>query len=303
MIVAGIDLDKLNNQFDQAVDGRVLILDGDGPAYVAAATVKRLDTAIKRFCGSVLTIMYLTKATSANIHLTSSDSTKHMRFQMMGLKPYQGNRNGKAKPALLEPLREAMADRSVWLPEFNSVVLHKAIEADDGMIQDAYMLKDSGVIQSDDKDLRQTPYPWYDKETGELRGTLQHNGSVSIKYVGERGTPKLVGHGPLFFWGQMLCGDTADNVRGLATYGGKLCGAVLASKMLENVTCHHQAANIVLNAYRAIDQNPLPEAWCLWLTRFSGDTVLQYFNELNLTHENKEFLRACYSRQWYRKPV
>ena len=49
MIVQGVDISALPDQFQSAVPGRTLIIDGDGPCYVAAATVKRLDTALRNF--------------------------------------------------------------------------------------------------------------------------------------------------------------------------------------------------------------------------------------------------------------
>lgn len=297
----GVDLGALPPQFEGMVAGRTLILDGDGPAYVAAATVKRLDTAIRRFQETVLTQMFLTRSQSARIHLTASDSMKAGRGRILAAKPYQGNRKGKAKPALLEPLREAMALRENWLPEFEHVTMHRLLEADDGMMQDAYRLGDACVVSSEDKDLRMTAAPYWCEKSGRVLPG-EPVGFVGIDYTEVAKTAKLVGQGPMFFWGQMLCGDTADNVRGIERYRGQLCGVVGAYEALGNVKCIHEAANTVLDAYREIDQNPLAEGWLLWLLRWPGDSFWNYLQELELTQKNKAFVQQCAGRRWFLRP-
>ena len=276
--------------------GTTLITDGDGPAYVAAATVKRLDTGIRRFQQAILAQMFMAKAQFVRIHLTASSSHKAGRFNMLGVKPYQGNRDNKSKPALLEPLRQAMANPENWLPEFY-VEMHHVLEADDGMIMDAYRLKDQGIIRSDDKDLRMTPYPYYDIKAGSVRagepfGWLQPNCTPA-------GAVKLIGQGPLFFWAQMLMGDTADNVQGILRFDEKKCGPSGAYQALKDVKDIHEAANTVISGYRAIDQNPLPEGWMLWLLRWEGDTFWQYLQELNISDDNRRFLEDCAGRKWF----
>lgn len=298
----GLDLGALPAQFEGYSQGRVLVLDGDGPAYVAAATVKRLDTAIRRFQTIVLERMYLTKSEMVSVHLTKSGSLKAGRGSMRGVKPYQANRSGKAKPSLLEPLREAIAHPDNWLPEFRQVVLHEILEADDGMIAEAEELQHTAVICSEDKDLRMTRWMWYCIETGRIYPALTDtDGAVELKFT-PSGTPKLAGRGPLFFWGQMLAGDTADNVRGLERANGKLCGVMEAHRILGGVTCQHTAANAVLDLYASADQNPLPEGYCLWLLRRPGDSFIEYLRELRLTESNTAFIKECYGRHWYDRP-
>ena len=296
MIIKGVDVSALPDQFGGCVPGTTLIIDGDGPAYVAAATVKRLDTGIRRFQQAILAQMFMAKAQFVRIHLTASSSHKAGRFNMLGVKPYQGNRDNKSKPALLEPLRQAIANPENWLPEFY-VEMHHVLEADDGMIMDAYRLKDQGIIRSDDKDLRMTPYPYYDIKAGSVRagepfGWLQPSCAPA-------GTVELIGQGPLFFWAQMLMGDTADNVRGILRFDEKKCGPVGAYQALKDVKDIHEAANTVISGYRAIDQNPLPEGWMLWLLRWEGDTFWQYLQELNISDDNRRFLEDCAGRKWF----
>jgi len=295
----GIDLSTLGDQFGGYTPGRTLIIDGDGPAYAAAATVKTLSTGIKRFHTAVLTQAFLAKAEFVEVHLTANTSNKAGRFNILAAKPYQGNRTSKAKPPLLEPLRQAIAHRENWLPEYSDCTMHYVLEADDGMIQSAYRLKEHGVIWSEDKDLRMTPYPYFDRKSGQVVVPTGF-GSLHMEYTEKAGTAKCLGLGRKFFWAQMLMGDTADHIQGVAKLDGKLCGPVGAFQYLDPINDESEAANAVIDAYRAIDQNPIPEAWLLWLLRWHGDTAWLYFNELQWSPANRAFLDDCVYRQWFK---
>lgn len=298
MIVGGVDLSTLPDQFKGFDMGRTLILDGDGPCYVASATAKRLDTALRNFQQAILTQMFLTKSQRCNIHLTANTSHKAGRFNVIAAKPYQGNRNGKAKPPLLEPLRQAVAQRENWLENYH-VTMHHVLEADDGMMHDAYELGEDGLIWSDDKDLRMTPYPYWCREKGVILPS-QQVGWLSPKFT-PSGAMKLIGQGPLFFWAQMLMGDTADHIQGIKKLNGRLCGPAATYEALrefEGKPIEH-AANFVINAYKEIDQNPLPEATLLWLLRWKDDSALKYIESLALTEENRRYINECNTRVWY----
>lgn len=296
MIIQGVDTDSLGDSFGGCVAGRTLIVDGDGPCYVAAATAKRLDTAIRNFHQEMLKRQFLTGAQDIRIHLTAKNSDKYGRFRVKAVKPYQGQRDSKGKPPLLEPLREAVANRSNWIDEYDAVILHRDIEADDGMMQDAYRLKEMGVTSSEDKDLRMTPYPWYEQSTGKVM-TGEAVGWVDVKYT-PAGAVKLHGQGPLFFWLQMLAGDSADNIKGIQKFNGSLCGPVAAVEAIKGIRCINEAANKVIDGYRAINQNVVAEGWLLWLTRWPGDTVIQYMLDLGLTDVNRAYVLECASRDW-----
>lgn len=299
MIIRGVDVSTLGDQFKGCVAGRTLILDGDGPAYRVAATVKRLDTAIRKYQQAILTEMFLTKSQDCTVHLTCSKSRKAGRGNIIGVKPYQGQRKGKNKPSLLEPLRQAMTQRQNWLPEFE-VRMHADVEADDAMIAQAHLLKEDGVIWSDDKDLMMTPYPYWRQDLGIIEGP-EPIGWLAEKYT-TAGALKIVGRGHMFFWCQMLMGDSADNVQGITKLHGKLCGPAGAYAALKDFRCIHETANFVLDGYRAADQNPLPEGWFLWLRRWSGDTFYEYLKELDISGENSRFIEDCRRRVWFRKP-
>lgn len=295
MHILGINTDDVPDLFQGSVSGRTLILDGDGPCYVAAATVKRLDTAVRKFQQIVLERMFLAGAENCRVHLTARGSDKFGRFRVKATKPYQGNRTSKAKPALLEPLREAVFLRENWLEQYE-VLLHRELEADDGMMQDAYALEDKGVISSEDKDLRMTPYPYLELKLGKVM-LGEPIGRVELSTTAS-GAVKLTGQGPMFFWGQMLAGDTADNIRGIQEFEGRLCGPDAAYRALQGIKSIDDAANIVVDAYRKINQNVLAEGWLLWLTRWQGDNIVKYMQERNLSLSNADFVHDCLHRDW-----
>lgn len=299
MLVKGLDLSILGDQFRGHVQGRTLILDGDGPCYVAAATVKTLPTAVRRVQQRILELMFLTGSENARVHLTAADSLKAGRFNIIAAKPYQGNRKSKDKPPLLEATRQAMANEENWLPEF-VVQYHTRLEADDGMMHDAYSLQEHGVIWSEDKDLRMTPYQYWEASTGTLVQGIGF-GSLFESYT-EAGTHKCLGYGRKFFWAQMLMGDTADNISGVAKLDGKLCGPKGAFLHLDSIQDESACANAVLDAYRVLNQNPLPEGWLLWLQRRPGDTFWQYLSELAVSPRNRAYLDECVRRVWFKPP-
>ena len=78
-------------------------------------------------------------------------------------------------------------------------------------------------------------------------------------------------------------------------------GPVKAFEVLGGLRSEDNAANAVLDLYRAIDQNPLPEAGMLWLLRTPEDTAEGYIWSLGLSKDNREFVLDCYNRE-YRKP-
>ena len=269
---------QLPDQFPPAVPGRVLLLDADFPAYAASATVKNLDTAVRRFQTLVETQRFLVNAETVRVHLTESGCQKLRRFDYPTVKPYQANRDGKAKPPLLGPLRRAIPTLD-WESHW-SIHSWRDREADDGLMMDSCIFGDSAVMVSGDKDLNITPGPLWIADEGRIDYIPDRFGWIKLKQTTNGN--KVVGHGTKFFWAQMLMGDQADNVQGIIRLNGKLCGAVGAYNALEGITSESDAAEFVLRAYIAAKQNPLAEAECLWLRRSLLDDAHAYLSELGL---------------------
>lgn len=277
----GINASALPNMYSPQ-PSRTLILDADGAAYRAAATAKTLPTVLRRFVTEVLEYMFLTNSTEARLHLTAAGGFKGGRSLYPSFKPYQGQRAGKGKPNLLEPLRELLGTPQaveMGLPEEWYVNLNRYWEADDTCMMDAYVLKDRGIIVSDDKDLRLTPYPYFEKSLSSISTIKDRLGFVSESTTGGS---YPIGHGTKYFWLQMLMGDSADNIRGIDKLDGRNCGKAAAMRFIQDETDENEIANKVLWAYAKINQDALAEAQLLWMRRHESDCALTYFNELQI---------------------
>ncbi len=295
MIISGVEVDDLDDDFGLPSNGRTLIIDGDGAAYIAAATVKTVPTGLRRFQSQILEAIFLAECESGEVFLTHEECTKAGRFKIKAVKPYQGQRSSAAKPPLLAQVREAAYQEGA-MDEFD-VHMEHVVEADDAMMMLAYHLGESGVIRSDDKDLRMTPYPYYDIK----RGVVLPSDPFGELWIEETdsGNKKLVGRSLKFFWAQMVMGDTADNIKGLLKLDGKNVGLAGAYELLNPLRDIEAVCNTVIDAYRAIDQNPLPEAWLLWMLRNPNDNVWVYFNELPFSAANRAYLDECVRRDWF----
>lgn len=283
-IVLGIDLDEeVPDLFDSAKPGRLLLLDGDFACYRASANAKTLPTAYRRWVTEVLADAFLAQAELVEVHLTAAGGAKAHRDLYPSWKPYQGNRKGKAKPPLLEPLRQFLAQGPEDLPPNIEIVTHYHWEADDGLIMKGEIHGHTCVVKSDDKDLNMTRAPLFNMQTGQvdyLRDGDRY-GWVKDAYT-ESGILKATGHGTRFFWTQMLMGDTADHIRGLDKWEGKNIGIAGALDVMQGIDCEHEAANRVLWAYAKIGQDALAEAELLWLRRNEEDSAAKYLQELDL---------------------
>lgn len=283
--------------FEGAQPGRILLLDADGPAYRAAATVKTLDTAIRKFIKLALTQMFLTNSEHGKLYLTASGCVKAYRDCYPTVKPYQGQRSGKSKPPLLEPLRCAIAriaqEGGSGLPPELSVELHHYWEADDAMIMDAHLQGPLGLVESADKDLRMTPGPYLEQETGKVDIITNRFGWIDEAYT-PAGKLKVKGHGTKFFLAQMLMGDKADNVVGLSRLDGALIAERGALNFLNPIEDENEAIDAVLRAYVRNGQNALAEAECLWLRRSQTDSAYAYFMEADLDPRIRNWLTECH---------
>lgn len=295
-------LSTTNMYVPEGSDDRVLLYDGDAACYVHTAGVARITTAQNRLEKDILTMMYLAKCSSARVHLTPKGCLKNNRHLLLGVNGYQAQRGKSKKPALLEKLRDGAPLYFQDHPDIQ-VFGHYDIEADDALMIDHYAMS-NGVLVSADKDLLISPKEQYMMDTGKFISLPAGDrfGWIGVKeWMTQSGKAKskVIGKGTKFFLAQMLMGDSADNVKGILKYNGKLCGQVGTLAALEHITCENEAVNAVLDGYREIDQNPVPEAEAMWLLRHREDNSYKYFTENELTSENKAFLDDCwFNRRW-----
>lgn len=276
-LLNGIDLDSLAAQMEPAQSGKVLLLDADFIVYQAAATVKTLPTAIRRFYTLVMTEMFLTGCKTCKAFITPTGSAKCQRYLYPSALPYQGQRKNRQELPLRQPLKTHLIQNQMEYPDIE-IVCDDWFEADDMLIQYSYDLKESGLLSSQDKDLRLTPYPWWDAKMGRAEGTLDtHYGY--LYWDPDEATP-LKGRGTAFFWAQMLMGDPADNVKGITKLDGKACGPRGAYEFLKDFKTEPEAANAVVAAYARSNQNVLAEAEMMWLRRSADDSAHLYLMEV-----------------------
>lgn len=161
-ILEKFGVQKCTSLFEIPEQGQHLILDGDGLAYTAAAGVAKLDTALRRYEQQVLSWLFLTKCSTVSVHITPRDCAKANRGKLQTVIPYQANRQGKIKPPLLEPLRDALFEHFSMHPQI-TIFRSWDYEADDGMIIEHFLNKEA-LLWSPDKDLRVTPYPFWEEK-------------------------------------------------------------------------------------------------------------------------------------------
>lgn len=280
------------------VTDRVLVMDGDASCYEAATTVAKLQTALRRVQEKILAAMELTQSPVARVHITPEGSKKAGRHLYVGYQPYQANRDPNAKPELLLPIRKSLKEYIENKYPDITVIENFEVEADDGIIMDSCEIKNKEVVVwSPDKDLRVTPAQYYEINTGVIDTIPNRFGYIEMGST-DTGNHKPKGHGTKFFWWQMLMGDTADNIKGLVSYNGKSIGAVRALNLIKDINDESECANLVLDSYKRIDQNPLPEGSLLWLLRSSGDSFVKYLQELDLEKDIRKFLNDCYRKHW-----
>lgn len=278
MMLLDVKLDELPDQFELANTNKILLLDGDFNIYKVAATVKKLDTAIRRFYTMVLTEMFLAGVKECNVYITPTGGAKCDRVHYPTVKVYQSNRKKKAPLPLREPLKQHLIDHPYeYASSGIRICFSNYFEADDLIVMDSYSLG-NGIVSSLDKDLRLSPYSRWNDTAGSIDDKLQDPFGY-IYYDSTEAMP-LKGHGTKFFWAQMLMGDGADAVKGILTYCDELCGPKRAWDVLGSIETEQEAAETVVKAYASINQNYLAEAECLWLRRSEDDSAYQYIRPL-----------------------
>lgn len=285
------------------VTGKTLLYDGDLACYEVTAGVAKIETALRRFERKIYETMFLARCNKARVHLTPKGCSKNGRGNLLTVKPYQQQRSNKNKPALLDVLRSPLVAQYFQDHPDIEIILHYDIEADDGLMIDAYTYNDT-VLVSGDKDLFINPFMSYNEEDGRFivlpKG--ERYGWIERKFWNTpsgRAASKMVGKGTKFFLAQMLMGDSADNVQGIIKYNGKLCGEAGAYDALSPIENEDEAVNLILGAYKTIDQNPIPEGEAMWLLRNREDSVYKYLSSTDLTDSNRDYLDTCYfEREW-----
>lgn len=261
-----VDCDILCYEMGSAVDPEGFPL--DWPIVKA-----RVDARINQ-------ILHATQATMYTAYLTSQDKT-NFRFKIASIKGYKENRTNKKKPHWYQDVYDYIANKP------NAVIVYGQ-EADDAMsITQWSNLRDAvnnhgasrvkavadTVICTRDKDLRMVPgwhYQWagYNQEEKDPYWITPHEGKM-------------------WFYSQLMMGDSADNIPGL--YGvGKTSNYI---KRLSEKETELEMFNSVKTLYKAYFGNYwkfflTENARLLWMRTREGE--MWEFPEGWDEHEEKE---------------
>jgi hypothetical protein len=206
----------------------------------------------------VMEIVNSVKAAKYKIFLTSTDHSNY-RYDIAKSKPYKGNRT-QDRPVHYDLIREYLTER------FKAIVVEKK-EADDEMGIRSSQTENS-VICTIDKDLDMIPGYHYNIVTKELYETSDPG---ALKLSENR--RKLRGGGLLWFYAQMLMGDSGDNIPGLRGYG-----PVNAYKALKDFKDEEKMIKLCYNAYKKqkVEDRFLEVADLLWIQRENDERKSDY---------------------------
>lgn len=300
--------------FDKNEEATTLHVDADGLIYKVAATTNNLETAKRRYVNEVLTLHFLADAALTRLHLTPKHCTKAGRFKVIATKPYQGNRAGSKKPELVEPLRYAVGREQLKLPPEIQVVFNDVYEADDSVVTSCTE-DPKAIFYSEDKDLNCLRNKRLCQHELRVLPLVAGMGWLALKELSS--SKKVDGRGPVFFWAQMLMGDTADNIKGITKANGKLCGPAKTFELLQEflitqsdsalphpvipTTTEQDIARFVLNLYMGNAQNPWPEAWLLWLYPKEGYNFHSHMKDMGLLDDSELgiWLKQQLKSKWF----
>lgn len=275
---------------------KVVQADADSWCYDCANTEESLEHNIEELNKYIQYMFNRCNTEKMYLHVTFS---KGGRIEMATLKGYQTNRNTDEELSnRVKALRKHMVEAYI-----EGDIIGKGWydrEADDGIAYYQTIMKGSAII-SIDKDLQSVDGYHIDPKTF-MSKRVSKFGRTYTRYT-ESGNEKFAGEGNIWFWHQMLIGDTADNIKGLPYLTGELanryvptkkynpnrkplaCGEKKAIAVLSDVkdekTALHRVAECYYDYFGNYEQF-FEQAFLLWMRR-SDDIldVLNYFKSLN----------------------
>lgn len=222
--VEGVEID---NMFPDVVPGRVVQQDADSLNYLCAGNdTTTLNSAKRHLRETIVERIKFAGADNAHLHLTGGDGSKGGRYEIAVTKPYQANRIGLVKPKNLYELRAyTLTLDGTTIDGCHIKVTETSEEADDSITTAQQLIIDAGtpelsVAHFEDKDMLMMDGLVMDWNTFEITE------SYGLGHIYFRETPsgakKLSGRGKLFFFAQLLMGDSTDNIPGLPYFTSKL---------------------------------------------------------------------------------
>ncbi|UMO76459.1 putative exonuclease [Pseudomonas phage BroderSalsa] len=213
-MIAGIDGDVLRYELGNVAMAREQVFDifVDRPwpdQDVYALVDKRITDIIERV-----------GADAYEVYLTGPGN---YRVDVAKTKPYKGQRVGLEKPYHWETVSRRLKEH--W-----GAITFNGIEADDWLGIRGTEEGLNYTACSRDKDIRQVGscyhYSWPCGESQPELGPFKVDGlgdvTATFKWYGQKKPTKswkIEGNGSKFFWGQLLCGDSVDNIPGCKGVG------------------------------------------------------------------------------------
>lgn len=249
-IAAGVGTEVVRSALEVS-KGRTLHFDGDQVCYeMGGGPDMPVNKSRKLTKDKIETAVKLSGSERAIVHLTAESSTKGDRFIISRFQPYQGQRKKSGrKPTNWGHLRNYLENPSGY--ESWSRKIWATREADDGMHYGVRLnVKDDDVVMSGDKDMQS------------FTGCFHMNWKNYAMHYVPRGTFRMLHdgkwYGEIFFWQQMLMGDTADNIPGClrwinpSTGNENPLGQKTAEKILADADSRGAAFLEVRSVYKSI---------------------------------------------------
>lgn len=223
------------------------------------APVEEVNERIDRLVNDICAAVYATEPPA--IYLTGKGNFRHAVAKS---REYKGNRK-QIKPHYYSYIKAYL--QAQW-----GAVVVDGMEADDALcIEQTRSLRERNtIICSRDKDLKQCPGFHYTWECGR-QGSW---GPAWVEDIGSlvlRGPKKLTGTGSLFFYSQLLTGDSTDTYDGLQG-----CGPIRAFNILDGATTEAEMYERVLEAYtnkygEEAEERLYEQAQLAWMIREVDD--------------------------------
>lgn len=175
---------------------------------------------------------------SYKIYLTSDDKS-NFRFNLATIKEYKGNRKNSKKPLHYKAIRE-------YLVNYHAAEVISGMEADDAMGINMCNGCGTKICCTIDKDLRMIPglhhhLDWEKQGLNKIE-KIEDPGFVRLETT-KTGRNKIWGGGMLWFYAQMLLGDSADNIPKIPKMG-----PVSVTNLLRDKTSD-EAKQVVVGVY------------------------------------------------------
>ena len=205
-------------------------------------------------------------------HIVRESGSEHFQIFLTG------KTNFRTEVAKLRPYKERPSHNpfhyyniKAYLQAKYDCRMVEGFEADDLMAiyQTQFYPPNTSIICTRDKDLRQVPGWHFGWELGNQPqfGPLLVDEVGKIELIRKPNSVKLTGYGTMFFYAQLLLGDSVDTVPGLPKMG-----AVKAFKTLEGSATLDEAFKRVVEAYKAVYEDDWKaqleeQGQLLWMVR------------------------------------